>query len=406
MKKFLAWLIDLLWFLALVIWVGSAIFVYYLKLTGNLLDIPGLIQSSFNGVLLWIYFILISLILFYFVIIPYLLGGTLGQLIMGIGIAEGVKVDPLKIFLYYITVPIISVLFLPLVLYLKIRKVSFATKLSRVYVEKRRFRPLLRIMLMIFFVIMLVFTVLGIVIIKQKGGKILTRFIDYRRYADQAVKMKDYRTLASILPQYEAKYGKDANYWVYYCISEAMNGSSLKPTEVEDICKRAIYTNMDKGYHYAVLLSLINIYKNEDNDLALKKTYKSLWGLGYRGPEMLEFIKLSAAESTENAVKMLEEWLAANNLEKLNIQNISAVAELYLELKEYNKAKELFEVILNKSNEKSTKAAAYFKIGECYYFLKKYKLAKQYLLKAKELDEHYTNLVESYIIDMSLKGYK
>ena len=406
MRKILAWLIDLLWWLQIVLWLALGVFVYFLKTTGNLLDVSSLLHSHINSILLWAYIIIVLLLLLYFIIGPFIIGATLGEYILGIGISEEIKLDPFKLFLYYLTVPLLQILLLPYVIYLKLKKISFAKKLSGVHLDKRNFDPLRRLLLLLLFLGMSTFTVLGLLMFKHSGLKLLTKFIDYRRYADQALRIKDYRALSSILLQYEERYGKDANYWVYYCVSSAQNNLPEDLSKLEQVCKKAIRTNMDKQYRYEVLLALINIYKKKDDATNLVNTYQKLWELGYRGTEMLEYIKLVGENSADQASKMLGAWKKANPINQLTISNISALAELYLELKDYKQALSLFKHILEKTNNPSVQAAASFKIGECYYFLKDYKNAKKYLLKAQKLDKHYTNLVESYIIDMSLKGYK
>ncbi len=409
MRKFLAVLLDSLIVISLLLAILILFFVVYIKQTNNILDLSQVIADNLNFYILASYFILLTVLVFYFVIVPLLLDSTFGQFIMGLKLAPQERKSIANVFLFYFSSIILNILLLPISLYcILFKKCLISYKLTGLKLIVFKESKFIRFLLAIFIGILPVITFSVVYRVYKDPVSVITRFIDYKKYTQRALELKDYQTISTLLENYKAKYGEDDEYFIYKCVADAHVSLNLDNIEnVIKTCNKASSVAKNNNEKIEVLLAKINIYdfmKDLDQE---KKLYETLWTkYNYRGIEMLNYIGILAKSDTKKAKKYLQEWESSNNVSSFNIKNIYSVAELYFDLKEYNKALNLYTLILNKAKSNAEKAGASFRIGECYYQLKNYKKAKEYFLQAKKLDDHYTNLVESYIIDMNIKGYK
>ena len=401
MRKILGFILDLIFLLGL--WGFSLLIaiVFILKRTADILELLTKLEQNFDIFLAGTYAFLLILALIYFVFIPLFLRATPGQYIAGLGLVPAERVNLWSLFLRFLG-GIIDIVLLPISLILALLgKVTFAARMSGLYLTATSRMLLTRIFIFLLCAgCTLTAVYAGNFAIKHPHD-VVTKFIDYKKYVRSALILRDYETVLNLLDAYKQKYGEDKDYDFFKCVALAHLGRD----NAEDVCSSLELAKYSKDDQIRILLAQIKIADRKGNLKEKLDLYRKLWDkYGYRGPEMLEYIKLVASQDERTrAVSLLKEWLRKNPVEKLKPSVLLSVGEIYFQLGEYDKAILVYKYVLNKLQSKLSKASVYFRIGECYYQKGDTSEALKYFSKAKALDKNYTNLVESYIIDMKLK---
>ncbi len=401
MRKILGFILDVIFLSGL--WGFSLLtaVVFILKRTADILELLTKLEQNFDIFLAATYAFMLMLALIYFVFISLFLRATPGQYIAGLGLAPAERVNLWCLFLRFLG-GIIDIVLFPISLILALLgKATFAARLSGLYLTSTSRLLLTRILVLLICAGCTATAFYAGSFAIKHPHDVITKFIDYRKYVRSALILRDYETVLNLLDAYKQKYGEDKDYDFFRCVALAHLGRN----NAENVCRALNLAKYPKDDQIRILLAQIKIADRSGNLKKELDLYKKLWDkYGYRGPEMLEFIKLVASQEDQAyAGSLLKEWLRKNPVEKLKPSVLLSVGEIYFQIGEYDKAILVYKYVLEKLQSKLSKASVYFRIGECYYQKGDTTEALKYFNKAKALDKNYTDLVESYIIDMKLK---
>ena len=406
MKRFIGFLLDTVFYISFLFSIGviGIFLIYTYNQDISILNV--FLQTKLIESLLIVYGAIVLCTLVYDWIIPYFIGQTLGQKLMGNMYDASGKPSLFAVFMKSFIGKFWDILLFPYSIFAGLTKRDLISKkLSGITVinDSKDSKKSGLYAVTIVFVLFLVSTLgIGTYIYKTGIGPIMERYTDYKKQTESLVASLAYQDAANALLKYKQYHGEDADYSYYHCIIEANLDTSLDNLP---LCKTASDTNAgNPDRQQAILLLEAKVYAANSDYTQAETFYATLWNeKNLRTLEMKDYVVvLSELGKNKEAAEVLTE--VAKLVQPTDTVAMRDIALLYERVGNLDAAAAQLQVALGTVKDGSNQDLAgelNYYIGVIQYKKGKYTDAKASFEAAKTLNKDYSEPADSYIILIS-----
>jgi tetratricopeptide (TPR) repeat protein len=407
MKKLAASIIDLLFFVSLlfVSLLFAVVIIYSRERDISLINT--LLQTELTPTLLIAYAVITVLFIVYAVVLPTVLGATVGQKLFNYTLMPKANRNLFTVFMYTIVGSFWKGVLFPYSIFLAIKKrPQLNSRLSTLELlpsEGKMSVPV--IIASVFFTVALVVTAGFSTYIYRAGlAEMIEKYTDYEKQTVTLIEKQAFQDASNTLEKYKQYNGETASYFYYKC--EILGNLSTEETNIE-VCTKATELNKDDKRAQVITLMIARTLAANGKYADAEKKYAELWTTyEVRTLDMKDYVVvLSELGKAKDATAILTE--VAKNVSETDYLGLKDIAILYERVGNLDLALTTYQNIIKSIPENSNVelvGETNYYIGVIQYKKAKYADAKKSFEAAKTLNKDFAEPADSYIILISKLG--